>query len=146
MNGHDLDTPLIGFDGSTDDVSVVLLARTPDGWRITGGAGPAPVDLVDALTGRHNRPARRWNDNPEPGTVQPGLAEQVRAWMAEHTPEIDVGAWQRHILDLVHQHTGPVLTGPVYTPRRNTLGQHIAHAYGTPEQASGSGPDRPLPP
>lgn len=128
-----MDNTTIGFDGSNDG-HVVVLARTPDGgWRITGDS-PGPAELAEQvadLITRHNRPVRRWNEDAEPGTEQPGLAEQVRAWMAENTPELDLDVWQQHILELAYQHTGPVLTGPVYTPRRNTLGQHIARSYST---------------
>ncbi len=123
--------PMIGFDGAADGTSVVVLARDPGGqWRIASSDGPdaaAIAGMATAIVARHDLPPRRFENGT--GDDRPGLAEQVRAWMAENIPEpIDLNAWQQHVLDVIYAHSGPLDdAAAVHTaPRKTGLTEHLA--------------------
>ncbi len=77
---------ILGYDMSTDDIPVVVLARNTDGtWQVestTGGTHADELaDVAAAIVARHRPPL------PAPAQTAPSLAEQVTQWIAEHPPE-----------------------------------------------------------
>lgn len=78
LDAHPAASPpdtIVGFDGSLDDTSLVVMHRGHDGtWRVESTDGPDAADLARMVTGA----VERHRDAP------PGLAGQVTAWLAAH--------------------------------------------------------------
>jgi hypothetical protein len=105
------DHTLFGFDGSCDDVAVVVMSRHPGGtWRIESTTGPDVAELARLAAELCPPPAP-----PLPAPASP-LADRAAEWMATLTEEEFVLTdWQR---DLLRRLYGGNAAGFPHAPRR----------------------------
>lgn len=80
---------IIGFDGTTDETSLVVMSRAPGGqWRVQNTDGPDAAALAGMVAAP---PAHR------------GLAQQVNDWLDEHLgDEFKLDGEQRAFLERLY--------------------------------------------
>lgn len=90
---------LVGFDGSLDDVSVVVMSRRPDGtWAVENSDGPDGAAIARIVADAYSRA-------PE----HKGLAQQVIDWLAKHADgDVSLSPWQEEFLTYIYE-SEPVL-------------------------------------
>lgn len=84
---------IIGFDGTADDTSLVVMSRTPGGqWQVEHTDGPDAGDLAAMLDAAiATTPAHR------------GLAQQAVEWLNEHLGDgVKLDATQRALIERLY--------------------------------------------